>query len=94
MTRYHLTKNGNIPFSPEEEAEFDALQSNKKITLEKIAVDDARQKRNQLLKDSDWTQMPDYSGANKADWATYRQLLRDLPAQSGFPTTINWPVEP
>jgi hypothetical protein len=27
-------------------------------------------------------------------WRTYRQSLRDLPAQSGFPTNVNWPVEP
>ncbi len=27
-------------------------------------------------------------------WRTYRQALRDVPAQSGFPTNVNWPVEP
>jgi len=29
-----------------------------------------------------------------ADWTTYRQALRDVPAQSGFPTSVTWPVEP
>ena len=28
------------------------------------------------------------------EWRTYRQALRDVPAQSGFPTNITWPVEP
>jgi hypothetical protein len=28
------------------------------------------------------------------EWRTYRQALRDLPAQSGFPTNVTWPVEP
>lgn len=28
------------------------------------------------------------------EWRTYRQALRDLPAQSGFPTDVTWPVEP
>jgi hypothetical protein len=27
-------------------------------------------------------------------WATYRQQLRDIPAQAGFPGTINWPTAP
>ena len=27
-------------------------------------------------------------------WRTYRQSLRDVPAQSGFPTSVTWPVEP
>jgi hypothetical protein len=27
-------------------------------------------------------------------WRTYRQALRDVPAQSGFPTNVTWPVEP
>ena len=29
-----------------------------------------------------------------ADWTTYRQALRDLPAQTGFPANITWPTEP
>ena len=29
-----------------------------------------------------------------ADWTTYRQALRDVPAQAGFPTSVTWPVEP
>ena len=38
--------------------------------------------RNNLLNHSDWTQMPDspLSDSKKAEWATYRQQLRDLPS--------------
>ena len=41
-----------------------------------------REKRNRKLLDSDWTQMPDspLSDSKKAEWATYRQQLRDLPS--------------
>lgn len=53
----------------------------------------ARRERNQLLDVSDWTQLPD-STADKAVWATYRQALRDLPSQAGFPLEIVWPVPP
>jgi len=50
--------------------------------------------RDALLKQSDWTQLPDVSQATKDLWATYRQALRDITSQSGFPTSINWPVTP
>lgn len=52
-----------------------------------------RTSRTQMLKDCDWTQVAD-STVNKATWATYRQALRDVPAQSGFPWTITWPDAP
>lgn len=50
--------------------------------------------RNQLLVESDWTQLPDVTLANKQDWAVYRQALRDIPQQSGYPFNIIWPVKP
>ena len=53
----------------------------------------ARRERNLLLAVSDWTQLPD-STADKAVWITYRQALRDVPAQPGFPDTIVWPDAP
>ncbi len=57
-----------------------------------------RAKRNSLLAASDWTQLPDARnamGSEKAEeWDTYRQALRDVPEQSGFPQDIVWPVKP
>lgn len=52
-----------------------------------------RTQRTEKLKDCDWTQITD-STADKAAWATYRQALRDVPTQAGFPWTIDWPVAP
>ena len=52
-----------------------------------------RNSRTEKLKDSDWTQIAD-STVDKAAWATYRTALRDVPAQAGFPWTIEWPVAP
>ena len=52
-----------------------------------------RNSRTEKLKDSDWTQIAD-STADKAVWATYRQALRDITAQSGFPWSITWPTQP
>lgn len=52
-----------------------------------------RATRGEKLKDSDWTQVAD-APVDKAAWATYRQALRDITAQTGFPWTIDWPVAP
>ena len=52
-----------------------------------------RTSRTQMLNDSDWTQVAD-APVDKAVWATYRQALRDVTAQSGFPWTITWPDAP
>lgn len=52
------------------------------------------ERRNRLLKDSDWTQLPDVPLTTKNLWAAYRQALRDIPAQEGYPMDIAWPSEP
>jgi hypothetical protein len=52
-----------------------------------------RAERNTKLAACDWTQLADAT-ADKPNWATYRQALRDVTAQSGFPWTIDWPVQP
>ena len=54
----------------------------------------ARSQRDSLLAESDWTQLPDVPQAVKDAWASYRQALRDLPQQAGFPSNIQWPVKP
>jgi len=54
----------------------------------------ARSRRNGLLAQTDWTQAADVPQATKDLWAPYRQALRDVPQQSGFPTEIVWPVKP
>lgn len=52
-----------------------------------------RSQRNQKLKDSDWTQVAD-APVDQAAWAAYRQALRDIPSQEGFPWSVTWAVEP
>lgn len=58
-----------------------------------MTADEARAKRDALLAASDWTQLADFAG-DKAAWAAYRQALRDVPTQPGFPQNIRWPVKP
>jgi len=52
-----------------------------------------RKIRNLKLTETDWTQVAD-APVDKAIWATYRQALRDITSQSGFPWTITWPDAP
>lgn len=69
-------------------------------TTEQIEADlenqgqNVRLMRDRKLSESDWTQLGDYSGQNKEAWVAYRQLLRDVPQQSGFPWNVEWPSKP
>jgi hypothetical protein len=55
-----------------------------------------RTKRDSKLKHSDWTQTMDspFSAEVKDAWKQYRQALRDLPQQPGWPRSVQWPQEP
>jgi hypothetical protein len=55
-----------------------------------------RSERNEKLMNCDWTQLPDVPipTAKKAEWASYRQLLRDFPQNITDPSNYTWPSEP
>lgn len=59
-------------------------------------AEEVRNKRNQLLADSDWTQIPDAvsAGADQRQWSEYRQQLREITSQPGFPWNVTWPQQP
>jgi hypothetical protein len=57
-------------------------------------ADEVRAERNRLLARSDWTQAADVPQATKDKWAPYRQALRDVPQQDGFPHNVVWPQSP
>jgi len=52
-----------------------------------------RQTRDAKLAECDWTQVAD-APVDKTVWATYRQALRDITAQEGFPWTVTYPDKP
>jgi len=64
-------------------------------TDEDLAAE-AREKRNALIAETDYLAMPDYplDAEKKAAVLAYRQALRDIPEQAGFPRQIDWPVKP
>ena len=62
-----------------------------KLELDKDYV---RSNRNRLLAESDWTQNRDVVLSNDEEWKTYRQALRDLPANTTDCTNPHWPTKP
>ena len=53
-----------------------------------------RAERDALLAATDWTQLPDVPEATREAYAVYRQALRDITQQSGFPDAVEWPIKP
>lgn len=64
-------------------------------TAEQLA-ESARLQRDNMLRACDWTVLTDVpmDDTMRSAWSNYRQALRDVPAQAGFPTTITWPTAP
>ena len=79
------TEDGVTTTKAEHEAAYQAR-------LDTEAAANVRSERDQKLKDTDWMGMSDVTMST--EWATYRQALRDIPSQAGFPHTITWPTEP
>jgi hypothetical protein len=61
-------------------------------TDEEIAAE-IRAERDVKLTQSDWTQVVD-APVDQAEWTIYRQALRDIPEQAGFPNEVEWPQKP
>lgn len=61
--------------------------------VQAAAAGDTRAERDRLLAACDWTQLPD-AQCDQTAWAAYRQALRDVPQQNGFPLNVIWPAKP
>ena len=98
ITRFQVLEEGTPVFSTDDQRwtqvwsvrdmtqeESDALTAGQAASV--------RAERNAKLSASDWTQVAD-APVDKAAWATYRQALRDISAQAGFPATVVWPTQP
>ena len=87
-----------VDLTPEEENQFNSYSGDTEaMKMERRINEQVRVFRDQLLKDSDWTQLADKGGladSKVTEWATYRQSLRDLPTASGWPYTHTLPTKP
>ena len=98
--------NGDVPFcAPGQVADevtpiFDGTQWNRQFVTRACTQAETdnqaaqvRSERDQKLVASDWTQVAD-APVDQTAWAAYRQELRDIPQQAGFPFDVSWPVAP
>ena len=83
-----------IPYTTEELAEYDIKKAAWDAGANDRKAIEVRTERNTKLAATDWTQVSDVPQAIKDSYVTYRQALRDVTAQSGFPWTITWPDAP
>lgn len=95
-SKYQYVENNQLvtpPPKPDGAYKFD--YNSKEWVLDYATADrQQRQKRDQLLNESDWTQLSDVPLTNKSEWATYRQQLRDITQQSGYPYDVIYPNPP
>lgn len=77
---------GNVVTAQQQENTYKAHRDSEKAAQ-------VRSERDRKLSDSDWTQVED-SPVDKEVWKTYRQALRDVPSQQGFPWNVVWPEQP
>ena len=93
MPNYHATSEGNIPFTEAEEIVWAAANAAYAAGADTRKAAEVRADRNARLAATDWTQGADVPQATKNKYAPYRQALRDVPAQAGFPNTVVWPTQ-
>tara|TARA_B100000925_G_scaffold14420_1_gene10034 strand:+ start:7348 stop:7809 length:462 start_codon:yes stop_codon:yes gene_type:complete len=63
-----------------------------KLKIDTKASEDIRKTRNNLISESDWMGCSDVIMSD--EWKEYRQALRDIPEQEGFPHSVDWPTQP
>lgn len=84
-----------LPTKPNEFCQFD-YDAKQWVTNSDQQGNTVKNQRSLLLFNSDWTQSNDspLTAEQKTAWSTYRQALRDITKQSGFPSNVIWPTPP
>jgi hypothetical protein len=90
--------NGVVLFKPEKPSSSCFWDNASFSWVENAALKDfeIKRSRNTLLATSDWTQIPNgpLTAEQQQAWAVYRQELRDITSQSGYPFNVIWPTPP
>ena len=90
ITDFQTGKTEIVEFTDTEKLEAEYYNNH---IAPKESIESLRIRRNQLLKESDWTQSRDVFLSNDEEWKTYRQQLRDLPKNTD-PMNPVWPTKP
>ena len=90
MPRYHNVNGKTVQFSANEETARDAEEAAWAAGAATRQAAEVRKERDAKLAATDWRASSDVTLST--EWRTYRQALRDVPAQ--LPGAITWPTEP
>jgi len=92
MPRFHNINGEQVQFTEAEETAWDAEEQAWADGANDRAAAQVREERDAKLSACDWRASSDVTMSD--EWRTYRQLLRDVPTQAGFPNSVTWPTEP
>ena len=88
-----IMKDGvKTPMTDAEIAEWEAHKAAVESARPTELAKSVRRERDLLLAETDWWASSDLTMT--AEQTAYRQALRDVPSQEGFPDTVTWPVKP
>lgn len=94
----HYVVNNQISELPEKPNELSKFDYENKVWINdsEKSIIQISQNRLNLLQKSDWTQLPNgpLTEQQQEAWAVYRQELRDITSQSGYPFNVIWPTPP
>lgn len=96
ISQYVDTATKTLVYFPDKTSEFHTWDwTTKQWVLDsENAAQLIRQKRDELLRQSDWSQGLDVPENLRTVWAVYRDALRHIPEQEGFPEQVTWPTPP
>ena len=92
MPRFHLIDGVSVQFTAAEEAAQDVEDQAWADGANDRVAAQVREERDAKLAECDWRASSDVTLSTA--WRDYRQTLRDVPTQAGFPNSITWPTEP
>jgi len=92
MPRFHNINGNMVQFTADEETARDAEEKAWADAANTRAAVAVREERDALLAATDWMGNSDVTMSSA--WTTYRQALRDITKQEGFPYSVTWPTEP
>ncbi len=91
---HRMVDGKRVDLTSEEIAELEARDATYAAGADIRKAAEVRSERNAKLAATDWTQADDVPQSVKDSYAPYRQALRDVPQQSGFPNQVVWPESP
>jgi len=74
------------------DSEIAAANADQDDYINNLLPVDVRNQRDSLLAETDWMALSDVTLSDA--WSAYRQALRDIPSQAGFPASVTWPTKP